>query len=155
MPASSNTGELGTRSRRYGRSTPTITAAWRRPAQPVDCWISEAARRISRIIVDLSPRSIFCHFRALTSLRTRTKCPFRPGISQEIVMIDVLHHLQRPLDFLREAARVLKPHGRVAMIEPGMSVVARRFYQGFHQEPVDMGADVFAEGVRQSGDDPF
>jgi SAM-dependent methyltransferase len=81
--------------------------------------------------------------------------PFRTGCFAGIVMIDVLHHLQRPLDFLREAARVLKPHGRVAMIEPGMSVVARRLYQRFHHEPVDMGADAFAAGVRQSGDDPF
>ena len=31
-PPRSNTGELGMRSRLYGRSTPTITAAWRRPA---------------------------------------------------------------------------------------------------------------------------
>jgi hypothetical protein len=41
------------------------------------------------------------------------------------------------------------------MIEPGMSAVARQFYTHFHQEPVDMSADPFAEGVRQSGDDPF
>jgi SAM-dependent methyltransferase len=72
-----------------------------------------------------------------------------------IVMLDVLHHLQRPLDFFREAARVLQPGGRLAMIEPGMSVIARQFYQHFHQERVDMAADVFAEGIRQSGDDPF
>jgi hypothetical protein len=41
------------------------------------------------------------------------------------------------------------------MIEPGMSVVARRFYQRFHQEPVHMEVDAFLEGARQSGDDPF
>lgn len=72
-----------------------------------------------------------------------------------IVMIDVLHHLQRPMDFLREACRVLRPGGRLAMIEPGMSFVSRRFYSAFHQEPVIMTADPFAEGVKQSGDDPF
>ena len=81
--------------------------------------------------------------------------PIPDGHFAGIVMLDVLHHLQRPLDFFREAARVLQPGGRLAMIEPGMSVVARQFYQRFHQEPVDMAADVFAEGVRQSGDDPF
>jgi SAM-dependent methyltransferase len=72
-----------------------------------------------------------------------------------IVMIDVLHHLQRPMDFLREARRVLRPGGRLAMIEPGMSAIAHHFYANFHQEPVDMSADPFAEGVKQSGDDPF
>jgi len=83
------------------------------------------------------------------------RLPFPNGSFAGIVMLDVLHHLQRPLDFFREAARVLRPGGRLAMIEPGMSVVARRLYRRFHQEPVDMTADVFAEGVRQSGDDPF
>jgi SAM-dependent methyltransferase len=81
--------------------------------------------------------------------------PIPDGHFAGIVMLDVLHHLQRPLDFFCEAARVLQPGGRLAMIEPGMSVIARQFYQRFHQEPVDMAADAFAEGLRQSGDDPF
>jgi SAM-dependent methyltransferase len=81
--------------------------------------------------------------------------PFPDESFAGIVMLDVLHHLQRPLDFFREAARVLRPQGRLAMIEPGMSLVARQFYQRLHQEPVDFAADAFAEGVRQSGDDPF
>jgi SAM-dependent methyltransferase len=81
--------------------------------------------------------------------------PFPAENFAGIVMLDVLHHLQRPLDFFREAARVLKPRGRVAMVEPGMSVVSRQFYQRFHQEPVNFAADAFAEGVSQSGDDPF
>ena len=81
--------------------------------------------------------------------------PFPAGSFAGVVMLDVLHHLQRPLDFFREAARVLQTGGRLAMIEPGMSIIARQFYQRFHQEPVDMTADALAEGVRQSGDDPF
>ena len=81
--------------------------------------------------------------------------PFPDASFAGIVMLDVLHHLQRPLHFFREAARVLRPHGRVAMIEPGMSLVARQFYQRFHQEPVRFSVDAFAEDVRQSGDDPF
>ena len=81
--------------------------------------------------------------------------PFPDATFAGIVMIDVLHHLQRPLVFLREAARTLKPGGRLAMIEPGMSLVSRHVYAQFHQEPVDMGADPFAETVAQSGDDPW
>jgi SAM-dependent methyltransferase len=81
--------------------------------------------------------------------------PIPDGHFAGIVMLDVLHHLQRPLDFFREAARVMRPGGRLAMIEPGMSVVARQFYQHFHQEPLNMAADAFAEGLSQSGDDPF
>ena len=36
-----------------------------------------------------------------------------------VIMIDVLHHLERPIAFLKEAARVLRPRGVLAMIEPG------------------------------------
>ena len=81
--------------------------------------------------------------------------PFEAGSFAGVVMLDVLHHLQRPVVFLREAARILKPGGRLAMIEPGMSVVSKQFYAHFHQEPVDMGADPFATAIAQSGDDPW
>jgi SAM-dependent methyltransferase len=105
--------------------------------------------RKSAISLDVLP------FPGIDVVADAHEMPFPNGRFAGIVMLDVLHHLQRPLDFFREAVRVLQPRGRLAMIEPGMSLVARRFYQRFHQEPVDMAADVFAEGVRQSGDDPF
>jgi SAM-dependent methyltransferase len=81
--------------------------------------------------------------------------PFPDANFSGIVMLDVLHHLQRPMVFLREAARVLKPGGRLAMIEPGISTVSKRFYSRFHQEPVIMSADPFAEADVQSGDNPW
>jgi SAM-dependent methyltransferase len=56
-----------------------------------------------------------------------------------VVMIDVLHHLERPIAFLKEAARVLRPKGVLAMIEPGMSPIAYPFYGYLHQEHADMG----------------
>ena len=70
--------------------------------------------------------------------------PFRNECFAGVVMLDVLHHLERPIEFLREAARVLKPGGRLAMIEPAMTTTARMFYDYFHGEPVDMHADPFA-----------
>lgn len=81
--------------------------------------------------------------------------PFDADTFNGVVMLDVLHHLQRPVVFLREAARILKVGGRLAMIEPGMSAVSKVFYDKFHHEPVDMGADPFAEALPQSGDDPW
>jgi SAM-dependent methyltransferase len=107
------------------------------------------AYRNSVISLDILP------FPGIDVVADAHQMPFPAGHFAGIVMLDVLHHLQWPLDFFREAARVLEPRGRVAMIEPGMSVVARQIYQNFHQEPVKIGADPFAEGVRQSGDDPF
>ena len=70
-------------------------------------------------------------------------------------MLDVLHHLERPIEFLSEASRVLRPGGRLAMIEPAMTPIARRFYENFHEEPVDMSADPFAPVAIDPDRDPF
>src|ERR1700686_3368736 len=72
------------------------------------------------------------------------RLPFPNKLFSGVVMLDVLHHLERPIEFLKEASRVLKPGGRLAMIEPAMTTVARRFYDRFHEEPVDMRVDPFA-----------
>jgi SAM-dependent methyltransferase len=81
--------------------------------------------------------------------------PFPDGLFAGMVMLDVLHHLERPIEFLNEASRVLRPGGRLAMIEPAMTSVARRFYARFHEEPVDMEADPFAPVAIDSKRDPF
>jgi SAM-dependent methyltransferase len=81
--------------------------------------------------------------------------PFSDNAFSGIVMLDVLHHLQYPVAFLHEAARVLKPGGRLAMIEPGMSIASKHFYKRFHHEPVIMEADPFEASAEQSGDDPW
>ena len=83
------------------------------------------------------------------------RLPFPAGYFSGVVMLDVLHHLERPIEFLSEASRVLKPGGRLAMIEPAMTPIARRFYQNFHEEPVDMGADPFAPVAIDPDRDPF
>jgi hypothetical protein len=70
-------------------------------------------------------------------------------------MLDVLHHLERPIDFLREASRILKVGGHLAMIEPAMTPLARRFYDRFHEEPVDTSVDPFAMVATDPDRDPF
>jgi SAM-dependent methyltransferase len=81
--------------------------------------------------------------------------PFPDKLFGGVVMLDVLHHLERPIEFLEEASRVLKPGGRLAMIEPAMTSVARIFYHHFHEEPVDMAADPFAPVTINPDRDPF
>ncbi|MEP6841315.1 MAG: class I SAM-dependent methyltransferase [Bradyrhizobium sp.] len=83
------------------------------------------------------------------------RLPFPPACFSGVVMLDVLHHLERPIEFLHEASRVLRPGGRLAMIEPAMTTLARRFYENFHEEPVDMAADPFAPVVTNPDRDPF
>jgi SAM-dependent methyltransferase len=83
------------------------------------------------------------------------RLPFADQSFAGVVMLDVLHHLERPIEFLQEASRVLEPGGRLVMIEPAMTAVARQFYHHFHVEPVDMNADAFAEVEINPERDPF
>lgn len=83
------------------------------------------------------------------------RLPFADRSLAALVMLDVLHHLERPIEFFMEAARVLRPNGRLAMIEPAMTPLARRFYERFHEEPVDMSADPFAAIDVDPERDPF
>jgi len=70
-------------------------------------------------------------------------------------MLDVLHHLERPVAFMREAARVLRPGARLAMIEPGITPLSWPFYNFLHQEPVILSQDPFAMTERRPDKDPF
>jgi SAM-dependent methyltransferase len=68
--------------------------------------------------------------------------PFRSGSVGAIVMVDALHHLPRPLDFLADAARTLTPGGRIAMIEPWITLPSWILYRFFHHEECRLGVDV-------------
>lgn len=81
--------------------------------------------------------------------------PFRSGSISNIVMLDVLHHIEFPLLFLREAERVLRAGGRCVMIEPGITFGSTLFYRLIHPEPVDMGATPFVEGSPNPKRDPY
>jgi SAM-dependent methyltransferase len=58
-----------------------------------------------------------------------------------IVMTDVLHHLPESRLFLREAARCVRPGGRVVMIEPWVSGWSSFIYTRFHHEPFKPDAE--------------
>ncbi len=64
--------------------------------------------------------------------------PFDSNVFSNIVLFDVLHHLQCPLPFFAEAHRILKPGGRVIMVEPGITPVSKLLYKIGHNEPVEM-----------------
>jgi hypothetical protein len=70
-------------------------------------------------------------------------------------MLDVLHHLQLPAVFFREAERVLQPGGRLIMLEPAITWLSSPFYRLLHHEPVRMSADVFADGEPDRPRDPY
>lgn len=69
-----------------------------------------------------------------------TAMPFDDQSLDAIVMIDVLHHIPDVRAFFREAARCLKPGGRVVMIEPANTCWGRFIYTHFHHEGFDPAA---------------
>jgi len=80
--------------------------------------------------------------------------PFDAESVDNLVMLDVLHHIPRPLLLLDEADRVLRPGGKLVMLEPSITLLSQFFYSRIHPEPVDMKADMFADQPLSS-EDPF
>jgi SAM-dependent methyltransferase len=70
-------------------------------------------------------------------------------------MVDVLHHIEYPLLFLREASRVLRPGGRCILVEPAITWGSTLFYRFIHQEPVRVRVDSLLEGAPEAGRDPY
>jgi SAM-dependent methyltransferase len=81
--------------------------------------------------------------------------PFDNEVFSNIVLFDVLHHLQCPLLFFAEAQRVLKPGGRVIMVEPGITPVSKLLYKMGHEEAVEMGWDMNDPCKADADKDPY
>jgi SAM-dependent methyltransferase len=61
--------------------------------------------------------------------------PFGERQLKAVVMTDVLHHIPRVADFLEEAARCVRTHGVVSMVEPWVTGWSRFVYSALHHEP--------------------
>ncbi len=81
--------------------------------------------------------------------------PFQNKVFSNIVLFDVLHHLQCPIVFFREAERVLKPGGMIVMIEPGITPISWLCYKLGHDEPIDMGWGMSESYKRDHKKDPY
>jgi SAM-dependent methyltransferase len=63
------------------------------------------------------------------------KMPFKEEELDGIFMLNVLHHIPHPYLFFREAERILKPGGKIIMVEPANTPLSKFIYQRFHHEP--------------------
>ena len=59
------------------------------------------------------------------------------GSLDMIMMTNVLHHLQCPLEFLSAAQKKLRTGGRLVLVEPFFSLLSRAIYALFHHETAD------------------
>jgi SAM-dependent methyltransferase len=91
----------------------------------------------------------------LDAVADAQRLPFAAASFDNIVLFDVLHHIERPRMFLAEAMRVLRPGGRLVMIEPAITPISGLFYRLMHPEPVRMADDPLATGDLSPGRDPY
>ena len=127
-------------------------AACCRPGRTIEIGggIGNLKERIKHVIsTDLQPAAW------LDCVADAQRLPFARACAANIVMVDVLHHLEFPLAFFRESARVLQPGGRAIMVEPAISWGSTLFYRMLHREPVRSRADALANGSPRADRDPY
>lgn len=69
------------------------------------------------------------------------RLPVRDASARAVLGLDVLHHLADPRAFFAEAARVLAPGGRLALVEPWISPLSWLVYRLFHEEECRLSVD--------------
>lgn len=81
--------------------------------------------------------------------------PFDGASFDNIVGVDVLHHIERPVRFLREASRILRKGGRLILIDPAITPMSYPFYKFIHEEPVDMSVNPLEDAALSPDRKPF
>ena len=81
--------------------------------------------------------------------------PFSDDSFANIVMFDVMHHIEWPRRFFAEVRRLLRPGGRLVAVEPAITPVSWVAYKFFHPEPVLLRQDPLVDGPPAISRDAF
>ena len=128
---------------------PLLRQIYRRYHQAIDrarCSVGGADIEIGAghgSFVEFRPNTISCDVVPcpwLNCAADASHLPFADESLANIIMVDVLHHIDRPADFLDGAARALAPGGRILLIEPYVSPISWIAWRYFHHENIDMRA---------------
>ncbi len=69
--------------------------------------------------------------------------PFEDGSMDNIILIDVLHHMEKPESFFEEAFRVIRRRGRILLNDPYMSILSFMVWMHLHPEDCNMSKPGF------------
>jgi len=81
--------------------------------------------------------------------------PFKNAVLDNIVLFDVLHHLNDPAHFFCEAQKVLKQKGRIVLIEPYVSLASFFIYRFLHSEGLVWNINPFKKGCLDKNKNHF
>ena len=81
--------------------------------------------------------------------------PFKDAALDNIVLFDVLHHLNDPSQFFCESQRVLKQKGRIVLIEPYISLASFFIYRFLHPEGLVWNINPFKKGCLDKNKNHF
>jgi len=73
----------------------------------------------------------------ITLVCNAEKLPFLDNSISAVVMMNVLHHIPDCAEFFNHANRVLKPGGKIIMLEPATTIFSKIIYKSLHHEPFD------------------
>jgi ubiquinone/menaquinone biosynthesis C-methylase UbiE len=71
----------------------------------------------------------------------------------EIILVDVFHHLGKPWIFFEECYRILKKNGSLILVEPHRSIFSYPVFKLFHHEPMLLSRR-YTPGIPILNDDP-
>lgn len=84
-----------------------------------------------------------------------TRLPFATASHDAVVGLDTLHHLPDPASLFAEAARVVRPGGRVLFIEPWVTPLSYPVYRWLHHEDCNGSIDEWAPFAGPKRKDAF